>query len=518
MNNSADNCPSIIGVGQVTEPVPTDLNKISSNADLAALASNAAMADAKNLSLAAHIDTIAFNRIFADSMPNYIAPFGGPTNLPRALAKRIDANPQRAVYPKVGGNTPQELVNTFAETLANGESKLVLLAGAEVSKNIRAALKQGVSLDWSETPKAKDKAMEDAGLDLSEIISPLEVQHNIDMPILYYALLENARRASRGQSREAYMHDMANKFSQFSHIAAANSHANDKTIYDPEFITTASVDNPLICTPYTKALVAKESVNQAAAILMTTVGYAKELGIDKSLWVYLHGYCDVKDRLLLERSNLAHSTALEQVLLGALANADKHSDAIKHFDLYSCFPIVVSQASDVLNLATDDPRSLTQTGGLPFFGGPGNNYSMHGIAALTQTLRQDPKSFGLVLANGGFLSKFSAGVYSTTPIETWSASDSQTYQNRVNSEPKTEVENTPNGEALIETYTVLYQRGSPIRAIIIGHLKENSKRFYASLASEDSDTIRRLIDVDSIGQSIWVESFTNSNRITFFEN
>jgi len=246
MNNSADNCPIIIGVGQVTEQVPTDLNKISSNADLAALASNAAMADAKDLSLAAHIDTIAFNRIFADSMPNYIAPFGGPTNLPRALAKRIDANPQRAVYPNVGGNTPQELVNTFAESLANGESKLVLLAGAEVSKNIRAALKQGVSLDWSEAPKAKDKDIEDAGLDLSEIISPLEVQHNIDMPILYYALLENARRASRGQSRDAYMRDMANKFSQFSRIAAANSYANDKTIYDTEFITTASADNPLI--------------------------------------------------------------------------------------------------------------------------------------------------------------------------------------------------------------------------------------------------------------------------------
>ena len=39
-------------------------------------------------------------------------------------------------------------------------------------------------------------------------------------------------------------------------------------------------------------------------------------------------------------------------------------------------------------LATDDARGLTVTGGLPYFGGPGNNYTTHGIATLTDLLRE----------------------------------------------------------------------------------------------------------------------------------
>ena len=35
---------------------------------------------------------------------------------------------------------------------------------------------------------------------------------------------------------------------------------------------------------------------------------------------------------------------------------------------------------DGMGIAPDDPRGLTLTGGLPFFGGAGNNYSMHGVA------------------------------------------------------------------------------------------------------------------------------------------
>ena len=518
--NIADNCPIIVGVSQITEAVPEDLKTASSNADLAAQAAAAALldtgivtrTDAKDSGLAGHIDTIIYNRVFADSSPNYPNPFGVPNNLPRAVAKRIGANPKRAIYPDVGGHTPQKLVNEIAESLANGDSKLALLTGAEVSKNVRAAVKQDVTLDWSETI---DGDMDDAEVNLFDMISKLEIQHGMDMPTLYYALLENARRVRQQQTPDDYMQDMANTFSKFSSIAANNPYANDQTEYDAEFIATPSDQNPLICSPYTRALIAKESVNQGAAILMTTVKFAEELGIDNSKWVYLHGYCDVKDRVLLERPELGHSRALQQVLLGALANADKSSTEIEYFDIYSCFPTVVTQTRDALGIAADDPRPLTQTGGLPFFGGPGNNYSMHGIASTVEALRQNPDTFGLVLANGGFLSKFSAGVYSTKAIETWSASSSSAYQDAVDNEPKAEVENTPDGAATIETYTVHYLKGSPVRAIIIGSMKESAKRFYALIRKEDSDTMQHLINEDAIGHSIVVESHPKGNSIRF---
>ena len=61
----------------------------------------------------------------------------------------------------------------------------------------------------------------------------------------------------------------------------------------------------------------------------------------------------------------------------------------------------------------DDPRGFTLTGGLPYFGGPGNSYSLHGIAETVAEMRDKPGTFGLVGANGGIMSKYSVGIYST---------------------------------------------------------------------------------------------------------
>jgi acetyl-CoA C-acetyltransferase len=84
-------------------------------------------------------------------------------------------------------------------------------------------------------------------------------------------------------------------------------------------------------------------------------------------------------------------------------------------DLYSCFPAPVFNICDGLGLTADDPRGLTLTGGLPFFGGTGNNYSMHAIAETVAPARQAPGSYGFVGANGGVMSKYSAGVYASRP-------------------------------------------------------------------------------------------------------
>ena len=86
------------------------------------------------------------------------------------------------------------------------------------------------------------------------------------------------------------------------------------------------------------------------------------------------------------------------------------------------FPIAVLSACDALGI---DPfeRELTLTGGLPYFGGPGNNYSMHAIAEVVDRVRRDQGSYGLVIANGGYLSKHSAGIYSCDKIDNWQAND-----------------------------------------------------------------------------------------------
>ncbi len=62
-------------------------------------------------------------------------------------------------------------------------------------------------------------------------------------------------------------------------------------------------------------------------------------------------------------------------------------DDVDLFDLYSCFPSAIEAAVEGLGIDPDH-RCLTVTGGLPYFGGPGNNYTTHAIATLTDRLRE----------------------------------------------------------------------------------------------------------------------------------
>ena len=68
---------------------------------------------------------------------------------------------------------------------------------------------------------------------------------------------------------------------------------------------------------------------------------------------------------------------------------------VAHLDLYSCFASSVCFALDALGISEDDGRGVTQTGGLPYHGGPGSNYMTHALAAMVETLRGDPGSFGV---------------------------------------------------------------------------------------------------------------------------
>ena len=84
-------------------------------------------------------------------------------------------------------------------------------------------------------------------------------------------------------------------------------------------------------------------------------------------------------------SNYWTSPAIRLAGAQALAQARLAIDEIDYFDLYSCFPCAVQIGADMLGIPIDDPRPLTVTGGLPYHGGPGNNYShprdrLHGRA------------------------------------------------------------------------------------------------------------------------------------------
>jgi acetyl-CoA C-acetyltransferase len=164
---------------------------------------------------------------------------------------------------------------------------------------------------------------------------------------------------------------------------------------------------------------------------------------------------------------------------------------------------------DEFGLASDDPRGLTLTGGLPYFGGPGNSYSLHGIAETVAEMRSKPGSFGLVGANGGVMSKYSVGVYSTAPAD-WVADRSKVLQDQIAALPKVAVTRNANGPGTIETYSVRYDW--PVTTgVIIGRLDADGSRFMA--LTEDDDLMALMCDGDPLGARIAVKSTENGTNV-----
>jgi len=134
-------------------------------------------------------------------------------------------------------------------------------------------------------------------------------------------------------------------------------------------------------------------------------------------------------------------------------------------------------ALDALGTSEDDTRAVTQTGGLPYHGGPGSNYMTHALAAMVETLRTDPGSYGITSGVGMHMQKHAYGVWSTDPGPGVVA-DAPPY---VAAQEPVAIVETPEGNATVATYTVLHGRdGGPERAVLICDLPGGG-RCYALL-------------------------------------
>jgi acetyl-CoA C-acetyltransferase len=122
---------------------------------------------------------------------------------------------------------------------------------------------------------------------------------------------------------------------------------------------------------------------------------------------------------------------------------------------------------------------------------------MHAIASMVRALRARPGAFGLVGANGGFLSKYSAGVYSTQPAA-WTDFDSKAIQAEIKAWAAPPVVETATGTAKIETYTIDYTGQAP-RAVFIARTPEGQR---LPALSDDAALVQALIDQDPIGGTI----------------
>jgi acetyl-CoA C-acetyltransferase len=500
--------PVIVGVGQFTERIDLDGYRGMSSVELATEAARAALHDcgADAASVAQAIDTVAGTRQFEISGPQ-TPTLGVSNNYPRSVARNVGAEPARAILEVIGGQSPQHLVTEFAGAIAAGEADVVLLFGSENTSTLRHFSKRDDKPDHSETI---DGQLEDRGYGYDGIFNEYTIKHGLIGAPVQYGLLENARRARLGLSVSDYRTKMAQLFAPFSKVACKNPFSSAPVERTVEDLATVTDSNRMICDPYPRMMVARDQVNQGAAALLMSVETARRLGVAEEKWVYLRGHADMKEQKLLERADVGASPASVMAVDEALRVAGIGLDDVAAFDLYSCFPFPVFNICDGTGLAPDDPRGLTLTGGLPFFGGPGNNYSMHGIAEAVNEMRDKPGQFAMVGANGGIASKYSVGIYSTAPAD-WVADGSATLQDEVATLPTVAVIEQADGAATIETYTVRYDW--PIRTgIIIGRMAADGSRFLAM--TTDKALMALLTDGDPLGASIVVSSQEKGNSAT----
>jgi acetyl-CoA C-acetyltransferase len=490
--------PVLIGAGQFTyrgdpaaSPSPVALLKIA-----AERAAADAGIGAGGLSA---LDGLAVAGFTIDAPGSTRSTIPHSSNPPASLAKQIGAAPGWSVYSHMGGNTSQQLVNVICERISKGETELALAVGCEFLGSAVKRLTKGLGFDdWQED---QDLPEPQRIGDPRPGVTPYEARHGLNRPINTYPLFENALRARDKRSLADHQARLGRLFAPFTKVAAANPEAWFPIERTAEELVAVSEKNRMVGFPYPKLLNAIMEVDQSAGVLIASEKKARELGVPQDRWVYLHGCADAADLWYpLDRQNFHSSPAMRLTGQRALEMAGVTLDDIDLIDLYSCFPVAVEIGAEELGLALDDPRGLTVTGGLPYAGGPGNNYAMHSIATMAAKLRTKPGSYGLVTANGWYLTKQSTGIYSTKrPERPFERQDPAVLQRQIDVLAHPTVTETPQGPARIETYTVVHRREGPFMGIVIG--RDEADRRFAAQTPGDMETLAGLEHGEQVGRA-----------------
>jgi acetyl-CoA C-acetyltransferase len=493
-----DQRPVLVGVGQLSlrdaEPAAADPLVLLERAARAALED----AGAGERVLRA-LDTLAVVDVMA----------WRPRNAPGLLAEKLGAKPRHEVLSAVGGEIPIALTNELARRISAGAARVALVAGANAIRAFRRARRTGRRLEWptggsgEPTPFGVNKPGS----------TPLEVEHGLRMPPDVYPVFENALRARRGLDRETHRRRMGELMSRCTDVAARNPHAWFPVARSADELTLPGPNNRMIAYPYTKYLNAVMETDQSAAVLMMSEGAARELGIPREKWVYWLGGAQGAEEAWFpsERPDFAACPALRDAATGALAEAGLGLDEIDAFDFYSCFPVAIEMACEMLGLDERDPRGFTVTGGLPYAGGPGNAYTLHALAAMAERLRARPGAKGLVTGNGWYLTKHAASVWSAQPREKSGAPSAPPNAAELARRRALPPVAEPRGRGTVEAFTVLFDRdGEPARGIVLGRT-EAGERFLAN-TPDDRASLEAFLGSEDVGSTGRLSSSDGHHR------
>ena len=394
------------------------------------------------------------------------------------LADAIGASPRLKVVSGIGGSSPQVLISRAAAMIARGELDRVLIAGGETYRRREgrrdctdSALFQGLV----------------GGHEREDMVgaTDLEERHGVSLPVHGFPLFETALWAESGLSLDQHLARVGERWSAFSRVAAAHPQGWATAPRSATEIVTPTAANRMIAFPYTKFMNPQIYVDLGAAVILERWDGTRGSGGGRPVFFLGGAEAEHRQHYLVERTSFIDSPPLEIAASRALDRAGLELDAIECFDLYSCFPCAVTVGMRALGLSPDDERPMTVTGGLGFFGGPGNNYGLHAVATMAQTIAEGQRETGMTTGLSWFMSKQAVGIYGASPPKGDVGRGHDDRPTVVGDAPIS-VDEHPAGPGAIDTYTVLYARdGSPERAVIYGTTARGDRFVAGTEATEE---------------------------------
>jgi acetyl-CoA C-acetyltransferase len=453
------------------------------------------------------------------SVVNILTRSGGPAPATE-LARALRLQPSTVETTTVGGSAPQWLVQRAATDIAAGRLGSTLIAGAEAVRSGRLRPppdapppRQGTG-GRSGTPEVEELPPDPLIGDDRPGSSAEELAAGLAVPAVVYPVLESAITYRAGRSLEAQRHFIGDFLAPFSAVASRHPQAWFPVARSAAEIATPSPDNRLVAEPYTKLMTAFLGGSHGAAVVVTSLAVARAAGIDDGA-MFVRSTATADDVWFPSaRPDLGSSPAIAAASAAALDAGGLGLDEIGLVDLYSCFPSAVQMAAAAIGLELDDPRGLTVTGGLPYFGGPGSNYATHALATLFDLLRERG-GHGLLTALGWMVTKHAVGCYSATPPPGgYRAGDTAVEQGRIDGSALDVVargEDLGRQAAVVDGATVVYgHEAQVIAAPVIATLADGRR----VAAAAEADELPGLAGVALAGASIVVEGRPARYRVT----
>ncbi|RIL04467.1 MAG: acetyl-CoA acetyltransferase [Proteobacteria bacterium] len=448
--------PVLVGVGALSQRCD-DPKDAPEPLEAMIRALERAAEDAGSRALLARADRIAAPRGFWD--------YPDPC---RVAAERFGAPRAKTEVAELG-ILQTTLFGRAAAAIAAGEADVVLVMAAEARHRAQRAKALGVDAPATKLPPA---AADSVLRPHAPILSPAEMRAGLLMPVIQYAMIENALRAAEGASIEKHRDEVARLWAGFARAGAANPDAWDRRGADAAAIADPA-RNPMQAFPYGKLHISQWNVDQAAGLVFCSVATAKRLGVAREKWVFPLAVADANHMVpFTERRALHRCAGFAASGRRALERAGRTLADVAHRELYSCFPVAVRL--QMRELGIDDGRPVTVSGGMPFAGGPLNHFSLQALVKLAQLLRADPGSAGYLSAVSGILTKQGASVWCTEPGPHDFAFDDVS-EETARATAAVAMSEGAEGEGSVATYTVLYEQGAPARTVVVCDLADGRR-------------------------------------------